>query len=101
MKNILKDFANWLWDNDRLRINSQIPGIKNADEIVESYLRCNSKKVSIDITKSLKLENLIINPLDKDGNFEISIDDFDVMYTFLSKENAIKLAQYILASVNH
>jgi len=100
MKNILKDFANWLLDNDRLRINSQIPGIKNADEIVESYLRCNSKKSSIDITKSLKIDNLIIGPLGNDYYFEISIDDFDIIYKFLNKENAIKLAKYILNSVD-
>ena len=39
METILKDFANWLWDMDRLRINSQIPGIRSANEIVDTYLK--------------------------------------------------------------
>jgi hypothetical protein len=34
----LNSFANWLWDNDRLRINSQIEGIKSADEMVICYI---------------------------------------------------------------
>jgi hypothetical protein len=44
MKEKLKDFANWLWNNDRLRINTQIEGLRNSDEIVDMYLKSTSKE---------------------------------------------------------
>jgi hypothetical protein len=55
-----------------------------------------------DVSTRLSLDNFIINPIDKDDDFEIEIEgDFQGdAYTYLNKEQAIKLAKYILKSFN-
>ena len=50
----MKDFANWLWDRNRLRINSQIPGIRNADEMVDSYLTSVRRKEPTELSNCNK-----------------------------------------------
>jgi len=52
------------------------------------------------VSTRLELGNFTINPIDKDGDFGIEVDSGEYIYTYMSKQNAIKLAQYILASVN-
>jgi hypothetical protein len=55
-----------------------------------------------DVSTRLSLDNFIINPKDKDNDFEIEIEgDFQGdAYTYLNKDQAIKLAKYILKSFN-
>lgn len=57
----------------------------------------------IDTSKELKLENLTIYPIDKDGEFEIVIDDYNAgdIFKYLDKEKAKLLAEYILKSINN
>ena len=54
------------------------------------------------VSTRLSLDNFVINPVDKDNDFEINIEgDFHGdAYTFLNKEQALKLAKYILDSFN-
>jgi hypothetical protein len=54
------------------------------------------------VTTRLSLDNFVINPVDKDNDFEINIEgDFHGdAYTYLNKEQALKLAKYILDSFN-
>jgi hypothetical protein len=54
------------------------------------------------VSTRLSLDNFIINPVDKDNDFEIEIEgDFQGdAYTYLSKEHALKLVKYILDSFN-
>jgi hypothetical protein len=52
------------------------------------------------VSTRLELGDFTINPIDKDGDFEIEIDSSEYVWTYMSKENAVKLAQYILGSVN-
>lgn len=52
------------------------------------------------VSTRLLLGNFTINPVDKDNDFEVEIEgDFQVdAYTYLNKEQALKLAKYILDS---
>jgi hypothetical protein len=35
----IEDFANWLWDMNLLKVNTQLPPFENADMIVKFYLK--------------------------------------------------------------
>jgi hypothetical protein len=54
------------------------------------------------VSPRLSLHNVTINLLDEDNDFEIEIEgDFQGdAYTYLNKEEALKLAKYILDSCN-
>lgn len=58
----------------------------------------------INITEYLELKesSITVAPIDIDGEFEISLNDiyFGTVSKYLVTEDAIKLANYILASVN-
>ena len=71
----------------------------NAINVVQDEL--NLLNITI-VSTSLSLDNFIINPKDKDDDFEIKIEgDFQGdAYAYLNKEQAIKLAKYILKSFN-
>jgi len=62
----------------------------------------NKKCTMPSVSTRLSLGNFAINPVDKDNDFEIEIEgDFQGdAYTYLSKEQALKLAKYILDSFN-
>lgn len=62
----------------------------------------NGNDFIADVSTRLSLDNFIINPKDKDDDFEIEIEgDFQGdAYTYLNKDQAIKLAKYILKSFN-
>lgn len=62
----------------------------------------NGNDFIADVSTRLSLDNFIINPRDKDDNFEIEIEgEFQGdAYTYLNKEQAIQLAKYILKSFN-
>ncbi len=62
----------------------------------------NGNDFIADVSTRLSLDNFAINPLDKDNDFEIEIEgDFQGdAYMYLNKEQALKLAKYILDSFN-
>jgi len=66
------------------------------------YKHENGNEFIADVSTRLSLDNFVINPLDKDNDFEIEIEgDFQGdAYTYLNKEQALKLAKYILDSFN-
>ena len=69
----------------------------------EQNLEDKDKALHIaDVSTRLSLDNFIINPIDKDNDFEIEIEgDFQGdAYTYLNKEQALRLAKYILDSFN-
>ena len=72
----------------------------NTDSKKTETKQCN---IPSTITR-LSLDNFTINPVDKDNDFEIEIaGDFQgdaYAYTYLNKEQALKLAKYILDSFN-
>jgi hypothetical protein len=37
--NELIDFANWLWDMDKLKVNTQLPPFKTAKDLVKEYIK--------------------------------------------------------------
>lgn len=70
----------------------------NKDNKKTETEQCNIPSVST----RLSLDNFAINPVDKDNDFEIEIEgDFQGdAYAYLNKEQALKLAKYILDSFN-
>jgi hypothetical protein len=76
--------------------NKMSKEIQNTDKVQ------NGNDFIADVSTSLSLDNFIINPKDKDDDFEIEIEgDFQGdAYAYLNKEQAIKLAKYILKSFN-
>lgn len=76
--------------------------LTNILKAMEEYKEQVVKNCSIaDVSKRLELDGLAINPIDKDGDFEIEIEgDFQGdAFNYLTRENAIKLATYILDSI--
>lgn len=54
---------------------------------------------NFDLNYELPVQSVIVWPLDKHGDFQITIEGDDDRHTWVSTESAIRIANYILQSV--
>ena len=74
-------------DRENRRKLCEIYGIKIEDD----------NDVLGDVSEPLQVNQLTINPMDKDGDFEIEMWD---EYTYLSNEEAKSIIEYLTKNIN-
>lgn len=90
MNKLLNDFANWLWDMERLRVDNHLPPFETPEMIVEFY--SNAKLLPL-LNSGLSYEELEIEKLvDKIKLTETTLECIGLVNQFIKeKTNAIDL----------
>lgn len=60
MNKLLNDFAGWLWDMERLRVDNHLPPFETPEMIVDFYLKARHPEINSGLSQQeLEIEKLV------------------------------------------